>query len=135
MKLYRNLSEAVITALKTIFEDNKYADKVIEKTLKQNPKWGARDRRFIAETTYDIVRWYRYLLAVSGSKNDDYWSLLGTWLIWKEIELPDWDQFKNLNVNSVKGKFQKEYPLPVRESIPDWIDELGSVALGSRWEQ
>ncbi|MEQ8362795.1 MAG: RsmB/NOP family class I SAM-dependent RNA methyltransferase [Cyclobacteriaceae bacterium] len=135
MKLYRNLSEAVITALKTIFEDNKYADKVIEKTLKQNPKWGARDRRFIAETTYDIVRWYRYLLAVSGSKNDDYWSLLGTWLIWKEIELPDWDQFKNLNVNSVKGKFQKEYPLSVRESIPDWLDELGNSELPSRWAQ
>jgi 16S rRNA (cytosine967-C5)-methyltransferase len=133
VKLYRNLSEAVVATLKTIFEDNKYADKVLEKTLKQNPKWGARDRRFIAETTYDIVRWYRYLLAVSGSKNDDYWSLLGTWLIWKEIELPAWDQFKNLNVNSVKDKFQKEYPLPVRESIPDWIDELGNAELPSRW--
>lgn len=133
MKLYRNLSEAVVVTLKTIFEDNKYADKVLEKTLKQNPKWGARDRRFIAETTYDIVRWYRYLLAVSGSKNDDYWSLLGTWLIWKNIPLPDWDQFKNLNVNSVKDKFQKEYPLPVRESIPDWLDELGNTELPSRW--
>ena len=133
MKLYRNLSEAVVVTLKTIFEDNKYADKVLEKTLKQNPKWGARDRRFIAETTYDIVRWYRYLLAVSGSKNDDYWSLLGTWLIWKNIALPDWDQFKNLNVNSVKDKFQKEYPLPVRESIPDWLDELGNTELPSRW--
>ncbi|MFZ1806203.1 MAG: RsmB/NOP family class I SAM-dependent RNA methyltransferase [Cyclobacteriaceae bacterium] len=135
MKLYRNLSEAVVTALKTIFEDNKYADKVIEKTLKQNPKWGARDRRFIAETTYDIVRWYRYLLAVSDSKNDDYWSMLGAWLIWKEIDLPDWDQFKKLNIESVIGKFQKEYPLPVRESIPDWIDELGNAALPSRWAQ
>ena len=133
MKLYRNLSEAVVVTLKTIFEDNKYADKVLEKTLKQNPKWGARDRRFIAETTYDIVRWYRYLLAVSGSKNDDYWSLLGTWLIWKNIALPDWDQFKNLNVNSVKDKFQKEYPLPIRESIPDWLDELGNTELPSRW--
>lgn len=135
MKLYRNLSEAVVTTLKTIFEDNKYADKVIEKTLKQNPKWGARDRRFIAETTYDIVRWYRYLLAVSGSENEDYWSLLGTWLIWREIELPAWDQFKKLNVTSVKEKFQKEYPLPIRESISDWLDELGNRELPSRWAQ
>lgn len=135
MKLYRNLSEAVVTTLKTIFEDNKYADKVIEKTLKQNSKWGARDRRFVAETTYDIVRWYRYLIAVSDSKNDDYWSLLGTWLIWKEITLPDWDQFKNINTNSLKGKFKKEYPLPVRESIPDWLDELGTSELPSRWEK
>ncbi|HRK52575.1 MAG TPA: RsmB/NOP family class I SAM-dependent RNA methyltransferase [Cyclobacteriaceae bacterium] len=135
MKLYRNLSEAVVTTLKTIFEDNKYADKVIEKTLKQNPKWGARDRRFIAETTYDIVRWYRYLLTVSGSENDDYWSLLGTWLIWREIELPAWDQFKKLNITSVKDRFQKEYPLPIRESIPDWLDELGNRELPSQWAQ
>lgn len=133
--MYRNLSEAVVTTLKTIFEDNKYADKVIEKTLKQNPKWGARDRRFIAETTYDIVRWYRYLLTVSGSENDDYWSLLGTWLIWREIELPAWDQFKKLNITSVKDRFQKEYPLPIRESIPDWLDELGNQELPSQWAQ
>ncbi|MEP2668155.1 MAG: RsmB/NOP family class I SAM-dependent RNA methyltransferase [Cyclobacteriaceae bacterium] len=133
MKLYRNLSEAVVTTLKTIFEDNRYADKVIEKTLKQNPKWGARDRRFIAETTYDIVRWYRYLVAVSNSKNDDYWSLLGTWLIWKEIDLPDWDQFKKLNTKSIREKFQKEYPLAIGESIPDWLDELGRSELPSRW--
>ena len=59
MKLFRNLTEAVADALYEIFEEGRYADKVIEKVLKQNPKWGARDRRFIAETTYDIVRWHR----------------------------------------------------------------------------
>lgn len=133
MKLYRNLSEAVVSILKTIFEGNQYADKVIEKTLKQNPRWGARDRRFIAETTYDIVRWYRHLLAVSDSNNNDYWNLLGTWLIWKGIDLPVWDQFKNLNAESIREGFQKEYPLSIRESIPDWLNELGIKELPSRW--
>ncbi len=133
MKLYRNLSEAVVSILKTIFEDNQYADKVIEKTFKRNPKWGARDRRFIAETTYDIVRWYRYLMAVSNSKNNDYWGLLGSWLIWKGIDLPVWDQFKNLNVVSIREGFQKEYPLSIKESIPDWLDELGNKELPSQW--
>jgi 16S rRNA (cytosine967-C5)-methyltransferase len=51
MKLFVNLARAVVDALELIFEQNKYADKVIENVLKQNPKWGARDRRFIAETT------------------------------------------------------------------------------------
>jgi len=133
VKLYRNLSEAVVSILKTIFEDNQYADKVIEKTFKRNPKWGARDRRFIAETTYDIVRWYRYLMAVSNSKNNDYWGLLGSWLIWKGIDLPVWDQFKNLNVVSIREGFQKEYPLSIKESIPDWLDELGNKELPSQW--
>ena len=32
VKIYRNLSEAVVQGLESIFIDNRYADKVIEKT-------------------------------------------------------------------------------------------------------
>lgn len=136
MKIYRNLSEAVVESLKAIFQDNKYADKVIEKVLKSNPKWGARDRRFIAETTYDIVRWYRLFREVTGAAEGDYWTLLGAWCIWSKAELPDWDEFKGLD----RKKFSKVYDeiksdRKVRESIPDWMDELGEKELGPRWEK
>ena len=135
MKIYRNLSEAVVQSLASIFKDNKYADKVIEKVLKSNPKWGARDRRFIAETTYDIVRWYRLFMEVTGAAEGDYWTLLGAWCIWSKAELPDWDEFKGLD----RKKFSKVYDeiksdRKIRESIPDWLDELGEKELGSRWE-
>lgn len=133
MKLYRNLSEAVIQVLQNTFEENRYADKVIEKTFKQNPKWGARDRRFIAETTYDIVRWFRFLTEVAGTANNDYWSLLGCWLVWKEIELPNWDQFKTIDVAMVRENLKKQYPLPIQESIPDWLNDLGNQELPLRW--
>jgi len=59
MRLHRNLVFAVVDALKQIFNEGEYADKVIEKVLKYDKRWGARDRAFIAETTYDIVRWKR----------------------------------------------------------------------------
>jgi len=136
LKIYRNLSEAVVESLKAIFQDNKYADKVIEKVLKSNPKWGARDRRFIAETTYDIVRWYRLFREVTGAAEGDYWTLLGAWCIWSKAELPDWDEFKSLD----RKKFSKVYDeiksdRKVRESIPDWLDELGEKELGTRWEK
>lgn len=134
MKLYRNLSEAVIQALKTIFEENKYADKVIEKIFKQNPKWGARDRRFIAETTYDIVRWFRFLKEVSEAADNDYWKLLGSWLVWKNIGLPDWDQFNALDTKKIKANLQKQYPVPIQESIPDWLNDLGKELLPNRWD-
>ena len=59
MRLHRNLVFAVIDALNLIFNEEQYADKVIEKVLKYDKRWGARDRGFIAETTYEIVRYQR----------------------------------------------------------------------------
>ena len=68
MKLHQNIVDAIIRSLHEIFDENKYADKVIERVLKSNPKWGGRDRRFIAETTYDIVRWYRLLKEITPTQ-------------------------------------------------------------------
>lgn len=135
MRLHRPTSEAVIEALKSIFTDNKYADKVIEKVLKQNPKWGARDRRFIAETTYDIVRWYRLLKRITGAKGDDYWKLLGAWCILHKIDLTAWFEFKGLKVDDVLGQYKEaQRTRKVRESIPDWLDEIGEKEVGEKWE-
>ena len=134
MKLYRNLCETVVSALKTIFEENRYADKVIEKILKQNPKYGSRDRKFIAETTYDIVRWYRWLKEVSNANDNDYWKWLGSWLIRKNIELPMWSEFKEIDAGAVSANFQKKYSLSIQQSIPDWLNDLGKEELSLNWE-
>jgi len=87
--------------LHTIFNDNKYADKVIEKTLKENPKFGSRDRRFIAETTYDIVRNYR-LLSYLADTTENYWSILGVFFIIRNLPMPDERDFKNINEKNVR---------------------------------
>ncbi len=135
MRLYKNLCEGVITCLKSIFEDNRYADQVIEKTLKQSPKWGSRDRRFIAETTYDIVRWFRLFKEVTDADNHEYWKLLGGWLVWKKIDLPDWEQFNHLNTASIRENFEKDLSTPIKESIPDWLHNLGLEELPLQWEK
>lgn len=133
MKLYRPLVDAVIAALKAIFEDGRYADKVIEKTLKQNPKWGSRDRRFIAETTYDIVRWHRLL--ATCVRNPDYHSLVGAYFVLRGIELPPWQEFRGIDASMVAAKQREaEGVRKIRESVPDWLDELGERELGGRWD-
>ena len=68
MKLHRNLVFAVIDALGLIFNEGEYADKVVEKTLKRDKRWGSRDRGFIAETTYEIVRWKRLYAEIAEVK-------------------------------------------------------------------
>jgi 16S rRNA (cytosine967-C5)-methyltransferase len=136
IKLYRNLTEAVVKALHEIFVEKRYADKVIEKVLKQNPKWGARDRRFIAETTYDIVRWHRLLAHLVHAESGDFWKLVAAWCIWNKIDLPPWDEFNGVDRPKFFERWDKaKADTRLRESIPDWLDELGKKSLGKNWEK
>lgn len=136
MKLYKNTTQAVIDSLTQIFDDKKYADKVIEKVLKSNSKWGARDRRFIAETTYDIVRWYRLLQEVTQAEPNDYWKLLGGWCAMNEAELPDWVEFEGINRKNVLRRWEEVKGIrKIAESVPDWMDELGERELGRIWNE
>ena len=59
MRFHRNLVYAVVDGMDQIFNQDGYADKVVERLLKRDKRWGSRDRGFIAETLYDIVRWKR----------------------------------------------------------------------------
>jgi 16S rRNA (cytosine967-C5)-methyltransferase len=79
-KFHPLLVRAVAQALYAIFKENRYADKVIEQALKQNPKAGSRDRAFIAETTYEVVRYYRLYCEILGRTPENeagYWEIIG----------------------------------------------------------
>ena len=137
MKLYPNLIKAVINALQQIFQENKYADKVIEKTLKSNRKWGARDRKFIAETTYSVVRWYRWLYEIKGKPPntlEDWWEIVGIWFILQKVTLPNWEAFKALVPANILSKAATLKEIrTIKESIPDWLDDMGQTALKDKW--
>ena len=141
MRLHKNLCFAVIDGVLEIFNEKKYADKVIQRLLKRDKRWGSRDRGFIAETTYDIVRWKRLYAEISGVKEpfsrDDAWRLFAVWATLKGIKLPDWKYFKSTPSRKIKGKFDNALKIrTLRESIPDWIDKLGSEELGEIiWEK
>jgi 16S rRNA (cytosine967-C5)-methyltransferase len=133
MKIYRNLVEGVVQSLEKIFTDGRYADKVIEYLFKEQRKWGARDRRFVAETIYDIVRNYRLLQELSGGSKDFY-KLIGVYLILHDSGLPDWEEFKDIDKKAVQQRWiEAKNKRAVFQSVPDWMDELGQEELGNRW--
>ncbi|MBS1680968.1 MAG: RsmB/NOP family class I SAM-dependent RNA methyltransferase [Bacteroidetes bacterium] len=136
VKLYRNLCEPVVQVLESIFNENRYADKAIEKLLKQNQRWGSRDRRFLAETAYDVVRWYRLLGYLSDAPND-FWKLMGTWFLLNENpSLPEWGEFKGLDRKQIFERYEQVKKVrKINESIPDWLDELGEKELGEKWNK
>lgn len=136
MKLYKNLVNSVSETLHEIFVKNRYADKALEKLFKQNPKWGSRDRRFIAEGVYDIVRNYRLYSELAQSQKN-FWFITAVWLVIKEIEIPQWQEFQHVDPNYIlKAKEKLKNNLPVYESYPDWLWELGIKELGKEvWEK
>jgi 16S rRNA (cytosine967-C5)-methyltransferase len=139
MRLHRNLCFAVIDGLLLIFNEGEYADKVVQQLLKRDKRWGSRDRAFVAETTYDIVRWKRLYAKIANIKQpfnrDDAWRLFAVWATLKGIKLPDWKYFENTPTRKIKGKFDELSKIrKYRESIPDWIDNIGLEELGEeKW--
>jgi len=140
MRLHRNLVMAVIQALDQIYNEGLYADKVVQKTLKSDKRWGSRDRKFVAETIYDMVRWKRLYDEIAGTKGhytkDNLWKNFAVWAVLKGYSLPDWKQFAGTPSRRIKGKFDEcQKVRKIRESIPDWMDEVGSQELGETWDR
>ncbi|SRX75067.1 RsmB/NOP family class I SAM-dependent RNA methyltransferase [Aequorivita antarctica] len=140
MKLHRNLVFATIDSLDLIFNENKQADKVLKNTLKRDKRWGARDRGFIAETTYDIVRWKRLYSEIAEVREPfdrpNLFRLFTVWATLNGIAIPEWKQFEDTPTRRIKGKFDELSKIrKYRESIPDWLDELGQKELGKKWDK
>ena len=141
MILHKNLVIGVIYTLDNIFNNNIYADKAIEKTLKSNKKWGSKDRGFIAETCYEIVRWKRLYSEIADIKSpinsNELWKFFSVWAVLRGIPIPNWKEFENTPMRKIKGKFDSLSKIrKFRESIPNWLDKIGSQELGEKkWEK
>ena len=135
MRLHRNLVYTVIDSIRDIFNEGIYADKAVEKALKRDKRWGSRDRKFVAETIYEIVRWKRLYAEIADVKEpfdrNNLWRIFSVWCVLKGIALPDWNQIEPTPSRRIKGRFDELSRIrKFRESIPDWIDEMAISELG-----
>ena len=141
-KLHRPLVNEVVTNLNVIFNQKKYADKVIEQSLRKSHTWGARDRAFIAENTYDIVRWIRlYQFCLTGHedmrplKQHQMFAILAIHFMIKGVDLPAWPEFDGINYHIVMQRRQQALDIPkINQSVPDWLDDMGTAELGENWQ-
>lgn len=140
MKLHRNLALGILETLDLVLHQNQVAARALENLFAKNPKWGKRDRSFVAETTYEIVRWRRALEFAAQSENP--WALLGAQALKSGADLPDWSEFSDLDADQIRARLTKneadstknEASRAISQSIPDWLDALGEKELGARWD-
>lgn len=137
MRLHRNLVYTTIDSLNAIFNDGEYADKVVARALKKDKRWGSTDRKFVAETIYEIVRWKRLYTEIAEVKEpfdrDNLWRIFAVWAVLRGYPIPDWKQLEGTPERKIKGRFDElSKTRSLKESIPDWMDELGVKELGEK---
>lgn len=134
---FHNLYVGIIDCLKAILEKGEYTDKVLEKTFKQNKRWGSRDRGFVAEMVYDMVRWKRKIDFASGGalKKRHYWDFIATWIIINEAELPDFEEFVKIKPSKILANLRESAKNnAVQYSVSDELYEIGTKELGENWD-
>ncbi|WP_456313130.1 RsmB/NOP family class I SAM-dependent RNA methyltransferase [Pseudomonas shirazensis] len=137
MRLHRNLVYTTIDSLNAIFNEGEYADKVVARALKKDKRWGSSDRKFVAETIYEIVRWKRLYAEIAEVKEpfdrDNLWRMFAVWAVLRGYPIPDWRQLEGTPERKIKGRFDELSKVrALKESIPDWMDALGVKELGEQ---
>ena len=133
--MHRNLVAGLLEALEWSFGKDVYIDKVLEQLFRRNRRWGKRDRAFISEHAYTIVRHWRLLWHLTGMppslKRKDLWKLFVRYVQWKGLPLPDWKEFEGQEAWSSTN--MKDEPVELLESYPDWLAERAQQELGKDW--
>jgi 16S rRNA (cytosine967-C5)-methyltransferase len=133
LKLHSHLIFKIVEVLDLVILEKKYADKVLEKTFKANRKLGSRDRKFFAETVYEIIRHFRFYSEVM--KSDLSLDLVVAHLVKTRGNLPGEPEFKDFDVEKIQSRLKYKYPAEVLNSFPDWMHELCSEEFGDEWPE
>jgi 16S rRNA (cytosine967-C5)-methyltransferase len=146
LRLHYHLCAQLVEALGDVFVHGYYADKVIAHRFKDNPKWGARDRRFFAESFYEIVRWWRWHWHLAGLPSEEYvnaelmtreraWLVFAAYWTQKVKEVPYFDECRSVTLDEIEARQARKVDPAIRASMPDWLNELGKKEIGFGWPE
>lgn len=114
--------------LNNVLDFDKPADAKMREFFRDNRELGNKDRAFIAESVYGVVRRLRYLSAVTANAEDDpddARKLILAWLLrvqgrsLRELDSMLSEQQKEWAV-SIKAKSTEDFPLAVQADVRDW---------------
>ncbi len=138
--IHRNLLIGIHDALQeTFFQEKKYADKVIERLLKANRKWGSEDRKVVSQIFYDIIRWKKRLEYYMGEgvKPGNIYKLILAYCLWTKTHYKKFEEFDGIKIADILNKLKKG-TVPTKAihySIPEWLAETLEKELGKNWEK
>ncbi|MBK8672813.1 MAG: RsmB/NOP family class I SAM-dependent RNA methyltransferase [Bacteroidetes bacterium] len=113
--------KAIIEGLKSVFIDGKIVEKEVPILLKANSKFGSRDRAMVANSIYEIVRYWRKYVYLSNQTEIS---------ITIEKLANVLDAFLEFRHKNIALSFE------IDQSFPDWLQNIAIEELGKeKWEE
>lgn len=136
-----------LQALRFVFPLVSPADVSLSRFFRESPKLGAADRHLVAETTFALLRRYRFLETLCGETVNPRRLLLACLVRTQGYGLREVQPFTRGEeqdwVKSSKAIELSQLSLAVQADMPDWLwdllleqeGEAGALALGRSWQQ
>lgn len=131
VRIPNNLYQQIEATLSAIFFENRHADKAIEFQLKSQKKWGSRDRRFFAESVYEIVRWWRLYSSLVGCSEPQLRDVHGITQIYFDIK--DSSRAGHSEAQRKMQFLKQTGAEAIVHSYPDVLWDLAKDQLQGRW--
>lgn len=139
MKIYRVNCEAVVSILSAVLVQKSHLGKTIDNTLQSNKKLGAKDRHFIANSVFDIIRYMRHYTALAAIENitseQDVRKILAAMLITKKVEIPSWYEIEETSLELIQSNNGKTFEHAVTASFTDFFYTEGQKQYGTDWSK
>ncbi len=123
-QLNETLLRQAAAALATVLAPHGPADAKLSAYFRENPKLGQKDRAFIAETVYQVIRRKR-LLEYLADGVDARRLLLAALLRVQGVSLgsvgPHLSKIQSEWAHAIKAKSTENLPLAVQADLPDWL--------------
>ncbi len=124
-----NLLRQAAMLLNNLLDFNSPADAKLGEFFRNNRDLGTKDRAFVAESVYGVLRRLRYLSAVTANEAgdpDDARKLILAWLLRvqgksiRELE-PILNEQQTEWAQAIKAKNTENLPLAVQADVRDWL--------------
>ena len=124
-----NLIRQAAMMLTNILDFNSPADTKLSEFFRNNRELGTKDRAFVAESVYGVLRRLRYLSTVTANEEgdpDDARKLILAWLLRvqgksiRELE-PVLSEQQTEWAHVIKAKSTENLPLAVQADVRDWL--------------
>lgn len=124
-----NLIRQAAMLLNNLLEFDSPADSKLSEFFRNNRDLGNKERAFVAESVYGVLRRLRYLTMVTNTEEDgveDARKLILAWLIrlqgksLRELDDVLTEQQKEWAI-AIKSKSTKDFPIEVRADVRDWL--------------